>query len=102
MEEAKRKRLEQAGWKSGTVSEFLELTPEEIVLVEIKLALSRYLKERRRDTMTQLELAKKIHSSQPRIAKAEEGEVSIELMIRAMLATGVTPQEIGQIIAQVE
>ena len=102
MEEAKRKRLEKAGWKSGTVSEFLELTPEEIVLVEIKLALSRYLKERRRDTMTQLELAKKIHSSQPRIAKAEDGEVSIELMIRAMLATGVTPQEIGQIIAQVE
>ena len=102
MEEVKRKRLEQAGWKSGTVSEFLELTPEETVLVEIKLALSRYLKERRRDTMTQLELAKKIHSSQPRIAKAEEGEVSIELMIRAMLATGVTPQEIGQIIAQVE
>jgi DNA-binding XRE family transcriptional regulator len=101
MEEAKRKRLEQAGWKSGTVSEFLELTPEETVLVEIKLALSRYLKERRRDTMTQVELAKKIHSSQPRIAKAEEGEVSIELMIRAMLATGVTPQEIGQIIAQV-
>jgi hypothetical protein len=101
MEEAKRKRLEQAGWKSGTVSEFLELTPEETVLIEIKLALSRYLKERRRDTMTQLELAKKIHSSQPRIAKAEEGEVSIELMIRAMLATGVTPQEIGQIIAQV-
>jgi DNA-binding XRE family transcriptional regulator len=101
MEEAKRKRLEQAGWKSGTVSEFLELTPEEIVLVEIKLALSRYLKERRRDTMTQLELAKKIHSSQPRIAKAEDGEVSIELMIRAMLATGVTPQEIGHIIAQV-
>ena len=101
MEEAKRKRLEQAGWKSGTVSEFLELTPEETVLVEIKLALSLYLKERRRDTMTQVELAKKIHSSQPRIAKAEEGEVSIELMIRAMLATGVTPQEIGQIIAQV-
>ena len=102
MEEAKRKRLEQAGWKSGSVSEFLELTAEETVLVEIKLALSRYLKERRRDPMTQLELAKKIHSSQPRIAKAEEGEVSIELMIRAMLATGVTPQEIGQIIAQVE
>jgi len=101
MEEAKRKRLEQAGWKSGTVSEFLELTPEETLLVEIKLALSCYLKERRRDTMTQVELAKKIHSSQPRITKAEAGEASIELMIRAMLATGVTPQEIGQIIAQV-
>jgi hypothetical protein len=101
MEEAKRKRLEQVGWKSGSIAEFLELTPEDTVLVEIKLALSCYLKERRQHTMTQVELAKKINSSQPRIAKAEDGEVSIELMIRAMLATGVTPQEIGQIIAQV-
>ena len=73
MEEAKRKRLEQAGWKCGTVSEFLKLTPEETVLVEIKLALSRYLKERRQDRMIQIELVKKIHSSQPRIAKAEVG-----------------------------
>jgi predicted transcriptional regulator len=31
--------------------------------------------------MTQLELAEKIHSSQPRIAKAKNGEVSIELML---------------------
>ena len=57
MEEVKRKRLEQAGWKSGSIAEFLELTPEETVLVEIKLALSRYLKKRERDTITQLELA---------------------------------------------
>lgn len=51
--------------------------------------------------MTQAELAAKIHSSQPRIAKAENGDasVSIELLIRAMLATGATPQEIGIVIA---
>jgi len=101
MEESKRKRLEQAGWQSGSVADFLELTTEEMVLVEIKLALSRCLKSRRQDSMTQLELAEKIHSSQPSIAKAENGEVSIELMIKAMLAAGVTPQEIGQIISQV-
>jgi hypothetical protein len=42
-------------------------------------------------------------SSQPRIAKAENGDasVSIELLIRAMLATGATPQDIGQVIAGV-
>jgi transcriptional regulator with XRE-family HTH domain len=53
--------------------------------------------------MTQKELADKLHSSQPRVAKAENGDasVSIELLIRAMLATGATPQEIGQVIAQV-
>ncbi|WP_293175755.1 MULTISPECIES: helix-turn-helix transcriptional regulator [unclassified Microcoleus] len=52
--------------------------------------------------MTQAELADKINSSQPRIAKAENGEdsVSIELLIRAILATGATPQDIGKIIAQ--
>lgn len=101
MDRAKRERLEAAGWKVGTVSEFLELTPEEAALVEIKLALSRTLKERRQKIMTQNELAEKIHSSQPRIAMAENGDasVSIELLIRAMLATGATPQEIGQVIA---
>jgi len=46
----------------------------------------------------------KISSSQPRIAKAENGDasVSLELLIRAMLAIGVTPQDIGQVIASVE
>ena len=103
MEEAKRKRLEKTGWKVGTVSEFLELTPEETTVIEIKLALSRDLKERRQRSMTQTELAEKLHSSQPRIANAENGDasVSIELLIRAILATGATPQEIGQVIAQI-
>lgn len=81
----------------------MELTPEETIFVEIKLALSRSLKERRQQLMTQAELASKMNSSQPRIAKAENGDasVSIELLIRAMLATGATPQDIGQVIANV-
>ncbi|BAZ87194.1 MULTISPECIES: transcriptional regulator, partial [Aphanizomenonaceae] len=41
MEQSKRELLETKGWKVGTVTEFLELTPEEAALVEIKLALSR-------------------------------------------------------------
>ncbi len=39
MEQAKRERLESKGWKIGTVSDFLELTREETILIEIKLAL---------------------------------------------------------------
>ena len=103
MDQAKRERLEAKGWKVGSVSDFLELTAEESTLVEIKLALSRNLKERRQKRMTQSKLASKMSSSQPRIAKAENGDtsVSIELLIRAMLATGATPQDIGQVIAEV-
>ena len=102
MEPAQKKRLEDKGWKLGSASEFLQLSPEESILIDIKLALSLNLKERRQRLMTQAELAEKINSSQPRIAKAENGDdsVSIELLIRAMLATGATPQDIGQIIAQ--
>ena len=101
MQESKRRRLEESGWKIGTVEEFLGLTSEEVTLIEIKLALSESLRERRKQQMTQSQLAQKIQSSQPRIARAEQGDrsVSFDLLLRAMLATGATPQEIGQIIA---
>jgi hypothetical protein len=103
MEASKRWRLEAKGWKVGDAADFLALTPEEAVMVEIRLALSRSLKERRQGAMTQAALAMKIGSSQPRVAMAENGDgsVSIELLMRSLLAMGVTAQEIGQIIAAV-
>ncbi|HLQ46583.1 MAG TPA: helix-turn-helix transcriptional regulator, partial [Planctomycetaceae bacterium] len=59
------------------------------------------LRRRRQKRMTQAQLAEKLNSSQPRVAKAEGGDasVSVELLVRAMLATGATPKEIGQAIA---
>ena len=104
MDQKTSKKLEDKGWKVGTVSDFLGLSPEEAILVEIKLALSHSLKERRQSLMTQSELAEKIHSSQPRVANAENGDasVSIELLIRAILATGASTQDIGQVIASVD
>jgi DNA-binding XRE family transcriptional regulator len=101
MEIEKQQRLARKDWKVGEASDFLDLTPEESVIIEMRLALSRGLKERRKTLMTQAELATKISSSQPRVAMAENGDssVSLELLIRAMLATGASPQEIGQIIA---
>jgi DNA-binding XRE family transcriptional regulator len=103
MKTSKRQRLEAQGWQVGDAADFLALTPEESVMVEIRLALSRSLKDRRKRSMTQVELATKIGSSQPRVAMAENGDssVSIELLMRSLLATGVTVQEIGQIIATV-
>src|SRR5215212_2150080 len=94
-------RVKALGWKDGTVAEFLSLSPEEAALIEIKLALSRKLRELRQQRMTQAQLAKKLNSSQSRIAKAETGDssVSLELLVRAMLATGATPKDIGKTIA---
>ena len=102
MNGTKQQRLEAAGWKIGTTAEFLGLSDEESALVEIKLSLSRKLRERRQQRMTQAELAARLNSSQPRVAKAEQGDssVSIELLVRAMLATGASRQEIGMAIAE--
>jgi transcriptional regulator with XRE-family HTH domain len=103
MESKKQQRLEAKGWKIGDAADFLKLTHEEAMIAEMRLALSRSLKERRKTLMTQAELATKISSSQPRVAMAENGDssVSIELLIRAMLATGASPKEIGQIFATI-
>ena len=102
VEADKQRRLEAAGWRVGDAAEFLGLAPEEATVIEMKLALSVRLRQRRGERMTQSELAQRIGSSQPRVAMAESGKsVSMDLLVRAMLATGATPGEIGETIAGV-
>lgn len=102
MDEAKRARLEEAGWKIGSAAEFMGLSDEETAFVEMKLALSDTLRERRtQQGLTQVELAKRLGSSQSRVAKMEAGDptVSVDLLLRALLATGATRKEIAAAIA---
>ncbi len=94
MNTAKRSRLEKAGWKVGTAQEFLNLSPEEAAYVEVKLNLARVLSNRRKALrLTQVALAKRIKSSQSRVAKMEAGDpsVSIDLLVRSLIALGETP-----------
>ena len=103
MRKDKKARLERAGWKVGTVSDFLGLSKAEEVLVELKLMLSRGLKVRReRKRLTQAQLARLLKSSQSRVAKMEAGDpsVSIDLLIRSLLAIGLSRKELAHVIAQ--
>jgi hypothetical protein len=102
MNSAKKARLEAAGWKVGTAEEFLGLSKVEAAIVEAKLALARKLKERRlRTRLTQTVLARRIGSSQSRVAKVEAGDpsVSFDLLIKALFATGASRRQLGQAIA---
>jgi DNA-binding XRE family transcriptional regulator len=102
MDSAKRQRLEAASWKIGTVEEFLGLSSAEVALIEMKLALSRKLKEYRLNRkLSQAALARQIDSSQSRVAKMEAGEpsVSTDLLIRALLSIGATPRDIAEAIS---
>ena len=103
MKSKKRKRLQETGWKLGSAGDFLGLSGEERALVQIKLALAMSLRERRLDqALTQTQLAEKIQSSQSRVAKMEAGDasVSIDLLIKTLLALGCSPHEVGRIIAR--
>jgi DNA-binding XRE family transcriptional regulator len=101
MSAARKKRLQGSGWRVGTPREFLGLSAAEAALIEIKLALARGLRVRReRSEMTQAALARRVGSSQSRVAKMETGDpsVSIDLLVRALVAMGATKREVGQII----
>lgn len=101
MKTAKRKQLEAAGWKVGSASEFLELSDAEEMLVNMKLALAANVKTlRQQKKVTQQELAKRIGSSQSRIAKLEVADrsVSMELFVRSLAALGASRAQIGKIV----
>ncbi len=99
MDERKRKQLEASGFAVGTTADFLELAPEETALIDMRLALSRSLRERRDGIgLTQAALARRIGSSQSRVAKMEAGDpsVSLDLLIGALLAVAASRIDVGQ------
>ena len=102
MDKHKKDKLAKKGWKTGSVAEFLDLSDEESAYIEMKLALSEKLKERRRrNKLSRAELAKAIESSQSRVAKMEAGDpsVSIDLLVKSLLALGVSKKELGKTIS---
>jgi len=102
MKTNKEKKLKNAGWKIGSTNEFLGLTPEESAYIEMKLALCNSLKEKRiKRRISQVAFAKKIASSQSRVAKMEAGDpsVSIDLIMKSLLTLGISKKELAQVIS---
>ncbi len=100
MDAAKHRRLVQAGWKVGTPRELLNLSPEEASYVELKLHLARQLVRRRKALgLSQVAVAKRISSSQSRVAKMEAGDpsVSLDLLVRSLLALGGSTQALRKV-----
>jgi predicted XRE-type DNA-binding protein len=103
MKESTRKRLARKGWKMGGVREFLGLSAEEEAYIELRLKLADGLKARRSaKNVTQTELAEVMKSSQSRVAKMESGDptVSLDLLVKSLLALGTSNRELAQLIAK--
>lgn len=102
MKAVKKKKLEEAGWTVGSASDFLELSEAEETIVAMKLALASKLKVLRKEhRLTQEQLARRIGSSQSRVAKMEiaDKSVSMELFVRSLVTLGASRGQIGKIIS---
>ena len=101
MNKTKKTKLEKKGWKVGSASEFLGLSREEEAYVDLKLSLSQFLQEKRKERhLTQIQMAELIHSSQSRVAKMEKSEssVSVDLLVRSLFALGAESGELAEAI----
>ena len=102
MKPERKRRLEATGFKVGSTDSFLGLTPEESALVSLRLSLAGEVRRRRLQLRcSQAELARRIGSSQSRIAKLEAGEpdVSLDLLFRALFATGAKIGDVSKVFA---
>ena len=102
MNKTKLQKLKRAGYRVTDTKGFLGLSDAEAALVELKIALAEHLREvRAARRISQVELAKRIGSSQSRIAKIEAAtsDVSLDLIFKALLALGENPKQLGRAIA---
>ncbi len=102
MRQSKRKKLEANGWKVGSADEFLGLSPEESIFVALKLSLSQAIRRtRKQKRLTQKAFAERIKSSQSRVAKMEAGDsnVTVDLMLRSLIALGASQKDVAKAIA---
>ena len=93
--------LQAAGWKVGAAADFLELSPEDAALIDVRLSLSRSLKEiRAKSRLTQAALAKVVGSSQSRVAKMESGDASVtlDLIVKSLFAAGASSSDVAKAI----
>jgi predicted transcriptional regulator len=105
MKTSKRAKLEAAGWSIGSAQDFLQLSDAERALVELRLALSHSLRNwRKRRGLSQVELARRLKSSQSRVAKMEAGDtsVSVDLLVRSLFAIGAKPKDLAKTIRRLD
>ena len=102
MNPTKAAALKSKGWQIGDAQAFLQLTDAETAYVELRLKLADALREARRQLgVSQTKLAQGISSSQSRVAKMEAADptVSLDLLIRSLLALGLGHKELAHIVA---
>ena len=96
----KRARIEGMGGRVTTVEEWLDLTPEEVAIIDMKIRLGEELRTRRKmKRLSQERVAEILKTSQGRVSKLEKGQATLDQLARSVLALGASAKEVGQAIS---
>lgn len=95
----KKARIKAMGGRLTTVEEWLDLTPEEVAVIDMKIRLGKELKARRRQKrLSQERVAKILNTSQGRVSKLEKGQATLDQLTRSLLALGGSTKEVARAI----
>jgi predicted XRE-type DNA-binding protein len=84
-----RERIEKMGGRVTTVEEWLELSPEEVAILDMKIQLGEELKALRRSKkLSQEKAAEILNTSQGRVSKMERGQASLDQLAWSLLVMG--------------
>lgn len=100
MDAQTQKNLKSRGYTIGDASALFDLTPEEEALVDTGLALSNLVRETRQARgLTQKQLAERLGTKQPNIARLETAAgTSFDALFQALYAMQVAPREIAAVL----
>ena len=103
MDKSKKQALEDAGWIVGDIGDFIVLSSDEVALIDLKIALADAVRRARVAAgLSQAELAARLGTKQPNVARLELGAghaATLDLTIRALLVLGLTRAQLAAIVA---
>ena len=96
----KRERIEKMGGRVTTVEGLLELSPEEIAIIGMKIQLGEELKALRRSKkLSQEKAAEILNTSQGRVSKMERGQASLDQLTWSLLVMGKSRKALARVIS---
>ena len=100
LEARKGERIEKMGGRVTTVEEWLELTPEEVAIIDMKIQLGEELKALRRSKkLSQEKAAEILNTSQGRVSKMERGQASLDQLAWSLLVMGKSRKALARAIS---
>lgn len=101
MDAKKREKLQVAGYRVTDAADWLDLTPQERTLVNMRINFALEVERLRKEkNLTQEALAAKIGTKQSGVARmlGNPASATIDTLIKTLIALGATPRRIAALI----